>query len=192
MVFAWFAVKGIFRESCGEHAETIWLAHKARLASMEQWVVNGRLAYRSADKGGSAFFFWSQEGNRFTIRLSGPLVSHPLVVAGDQHKATMRITGGAVETATTADELVARSLGWTVPLGGLTYWVRGLPAPGIPVRMHLRRDGFLDTLDQSGWHIVYSDYQRAGEWTLPRRIVLQRARVSVRLAVDRWQGSRME
>src|SRR6202000_1342771 len=71
-------------------------------------------------------------------------------------------------------DLEAR-LGFDPPLGSLRYWIIGVPDPGSPpkepVDPHQQR---LQSLQQNGWQIDYTDYMPNGSNWLPSRLTVQR------------------
>ncbi len=64
------------------------------------------------------------------INLSGSLNIGSVVIIGQPNKVTLQRGNEAPISATTAEELMQRQLGWTLPIPSLWYWARGLPAPG--------------------------------------------------------------
>jgi outer membrane lipoprotein LolB len=71
-------------------------------------------------------------------------------------------------------------LGWTLPLGNLVWWIRGLPAPDEPYRF--ADDG---SLTQQGWTIRFvSDADVPSPY--PKRVDMQRDRLTLRLLPQNW------
>ncbi|MBA2689199.1 MAG: hypothetical protein H0U63_00150, partial [Burkholderiales bacterium] len=73
-----------------------------------------------------------------------------------------------------------------VPVSGLNYWLVGRAAPNSRSDENFRPDGLLESLEQDGWLIRYTDYMQSGGMQLPRRLVLGQGDLEIRVAVDRW------
>jgi len=166
--------------------EKLWLVRQSRLALLDQWLASGRIAFHARGRGGSASFLWRQDQERYNIHLSGPLGTKAVDIQGDGRMATLIIAGKPGEAGATPDQLIADMLGWKVPISGLRYWVRGLPAPGHKKNIKLNKLGQLTMLEQDGWHIDFNTYQRLGQQSLPKRMVLERSEATVRLVIDKW------
>ena len=54
--------------------------------------------------------------------------------------------------------LLEQTLGLRLPVTGLRYWVRGLPAPGPTALLQTDAAGRLTRLEQNGWVIEYPSY----------------------------------
>jgi outer membrane lipoprotein LolB len=166
--------------------ESLWLDRQSQLVFLDQWLASGRIAFHAHGRGGSASFLWRQERDRYNIHLSGPLGTKAVDIQGDGRSATLTIAGKSGEAGATPDQLIADMLGWKVPISGLRYWVRGLPAPRRKKNMKLNVLGQLTMLEQDGWHIDFNAYQELGQRSLPKRIVLERSEATVRLVIDEW------
>ena len=82
--------------------------------------------------------------------------------------------------ATDVESLTQDVLGWTLPLGNLVWWIRGLPAPDAPYQFSA--DG---SLAQQGWTIRFvSDADVPSLY--PKRVDMQRDRLTVRLLPQSW------
>ncbi len=182
-----------------------WRARVAKLAPLGTWDVRGRLALRTAHHGGEVSLRWVRDDSRYTIHLSGPL-GHGLVqLQQGPGGARLEDAHRHVYRAANAEVLLFETTGWHVPLDGLTYWIRGLPVPGIPHEQNLDGAGQLQYLQQLGWTIRFLAYARYGRYILPRDIELMRPApanatrttgahppgerlgpVEARLVIERW------
>lgn len=166
--------------------ESLWVDRQSQLAFLDHWLASGRIAFHAQGRGGSASFLWRQDQERYNIHLSGPLGTKAVDIQGNGRRAMLTIAGKSGEVGATPDQLLADMLGWKVPISGLRYWVRGLPAPDRRKSMKLNALGQLTMLEQDGWHIDFNAYQELGQRSLPKRIVLERSEATVRLVIDEW------
>lgn len=162
-----------------------WIAHHAELAAVTGFRLSGRLSSDAAT--GSARLSWSQNGERFSARASGPFGSGALALSGTAQRVQIR-SGDDTLTSEQPERWMQQELGWTLPIAGLRYWALGIPRPGAPASYRFNADGQLAELAQAGWRVVYTDYVREHDATLPSRIHLHGPESSILLRVDAWQA----
>lgn len=113
--------------------------------------------------GGSAFYGWSQDGERFAIDLTGALGVGATQIRYDGKTATL--TSDEVSlSADNPNDLLFKATGWHAPIDKLPHWVMGKPA-----------DNDTDSVFDDGGKLTQS---KNGDWTatftyqnnLPNRI----------------------
>jgi outer membrane lipoprotein LolB len=73
-------------------------------------------------------------------------------------------------------------------LGGLAWWVVGLPRPNADYQALPDAEGRLGELEQDGWRILFSRYEHHAGQQLPGKLAAQRGdELDVRLVVDSWE-----
>lgn len=93
----------------------------------------------------------------------------------------------------TAEALLEDAVGWSLPISGLEFWVRGLPQPREDYRHRLDAKGRAASIRQDGWNIDYLEYfDQADAPSLPRRLRLANESVTLRLVIERWQAAQTE
>jgi len=136
---------------------------------------------------------WREAAGHYRLNLAGPLGQGALQIIGTVGGvAHLQTANGRQYAARDADALVLSATGWQLPVTGLRYWIRGIPAPGGKASMALDDHGRLARLQQSGWDITYSRYQSAAGRDWPSRMHLETADISVTLIVDQWTISPLE
>lgn len=162
-----------------------WQAHQAELATLDVWSIQGRVATGQL-LGWTGNLSWRQRGERFDVRLSGPLGAGGFRASGTLERVTIRTSDGTFQTKH-PQRLVQRTLGWQFPLRPLRYWARGVPAPGDYASISVNAHGRLIGLKQNGWQVSYLEYAtQSGRPALPRRIVLANGETRIRLVIARW------
>ncbi len=151
------------------------------------WAAQGRLAIRRGDEGLNAGFRWRQMPDAYDIQLSGPFGQGGVRILGNENGVTLETADGRRDGAADPERLMARHLGWSLPVSGLRYWVRGEAEPGQPARWQRDDRGRPRRLHQSGWDIYYLAYRTWGVDELPRVVRLERSDLEVRLVIDRWE-----
>ncbi len=134
---------------------------------------------------GSANIRWRQAGEQFDLRLWGPFGAGTAIIHGDA--SAIRFERDGLERVGDPAEILSHELGWSVPVGALSYWVRGLPAPMHAATAFALRDGRLAHVEQAGWSIDIDRYQQQsdGGW-LPARLIARQADVRFTLVVQSW------
>ncbi|MBH03040.1 MAG: outer membrane lipoprotein LolB [Xanthomonadales bacterium] len=166
---------------------TAWQAHRAELADLTTWSLQGRVATGQL-LGWTGNLSWRERGEHFDVRLAGPLGAGGMRAQGTLDQVTIDTDKGEHLVTRQPDVLVERTLGWSFPLAPLRYWVRGLPAPGDYARISVGEDGRLQSITQDGWRVSYQAYTTpiGAPSALPRKIVLDNDETRIRLVVDRW------
>lgn len=167
-------------------AQRLWVARQPLLAQRQTWSIAGRLALQTERQGWHIAFRWKQQGGFYHIVLSDPLGQTAAELQGNPQGVTLLMADGRSVTAADPDQLLARQLGWPVPIQGLYYWVRGLPVPDAPETHGLDREGRLLWLKQSGWDISYRRYGDSAGLALPTKVFLDNDRLKVRVVIDNW------
>lgn len=168
------------------------VAHQQTLQAIDQWQLIGKLGIRTAHDSGSASLKWSQDQQDYQINLSGPLGQKSMIITGKPGKVSLEEAGQKTLSATSAEALIKKTSGWTLPVAQLAYWVRGVPAPRQKItRLQTNHLGLIDQLEQGGWLISYSNYRHWDvddkQLTMPQKIVAQYRDVRLILAIRDWQ-----
>ena len=138
--------------------ENAWLAQRHNLDRLQSWTIAGRLGIQTESEGWHISFRWRQEAESYHIDLSAPLGQQSAALQGDSQGVTLVLADGRRVAAADPEDLLARQLGWRVPIKGLRYWVKGLPAPDAAEVHGLDERGRLLWLEQAGWRISYRRY----------------------------------
>lgn len=167
--------------------EQIWLAHQAQVLSQDQWTLSGRVGISNEVESWQANLLWRQQGEHFEATMIGPLGQGTVRLTGVPGAARMDLPDGKVVLGASANELLARQLGWQVPADALPFWVRGVPEPGSAApELTLNDQARLAKLEQGDWRIEYRRYGTAAGVDLPTKVFLENDTWRVRVAVDEW------
>lgn len=153
-----------------------------------QFKLDGRLSVKTETQNFSGSLAWLRAGHEETLLLSGPLGQGAAEIRRQGGVVVLKGADGSVVTEESDALLMERALGLRLPLDGLVYWLSALPRPRVEFRAAAGEDGHLASLDQDGWHIEYSRYQRRGDRWLPGRIFASRGELEFRLVVDAWEA----
>jgi len=173
-------------------ARTAFLERAAALEAVRYWRFVGRLTLELPTESWSGQLNWRTENVRQVIDLSGPMGrgGGRLVLGG--YQAVLITREGDRYEAGDADELMALVAGREIPVGGLDYWVRGMPRPGVGFDLRAEADGQPRRLVQDGWEIVYGVFEDAAPVAMPMSVELQREDMRIRLIIQRWQLTQVD
>lgn len=80
-------------------------------------------------QGGSAFYAWGQENERFAIELIGALGIGKTNIEYDGQTATLVSEKTGTLTADNPETLLQKATGWQAPISQMPYWISGRSAP---------------------------------------------------------------
>lgn len=179
---------GLTRGTRRPPAPAPWQARQRRLGSLERWDLSGRISVIQGEEGWHGSVRWRQTPGGYSIDLVGPLGQGRIAIDGDAQRVRLRTADGRELTATDADVLLAEVTGLAVPISGLLYWIRGLPAPTPPsADLVGDEEGRLTQLQQGGWSIDFNRYTEIDDLQLPARINARQDGLQVKLAINAWE-----
>jgi outer membrane lipoprotein LolB len=165
-----------------------WDAHSALLQSLASWDLRGSVAVNSEQENWDARLSWRQQGDTYQLRFLAPLGQGAAILEGNADSVTIRAADGSTRSAADPETLLRETTGVTLPLQGLRYWIRGLPAPdSIPRRQQLDAAGRLAELEQNGWQIEYARYLETNSPALPAKLVLRNGDYRIKIVVSAWE-----
>lgn len=165
-----------------------WAQQLDAVSRLQTFTIQGRLS--SAELGARGDYRWQQrDDGLFSLRVSGPLGAGATEFTGDEYGVTVRSRSGT-ETTPDPENWIYQRYGWTLPISGLRWWARGLPAPHLKTRqLSLDGRGRLALLQQGDWTLHYPEYQDVDGLALPRRIEASNGSVKLLLLLDSWTTS---
>ena len=86
-------------------------------------------AENSGSQGGSAFYAWGQEEDRFAIELIGALGIGKTNIEYNGQTATLISEKTGTLTANDPETLLQKATGWQAPISQMPYWISGRSAP---------------------------------------------------------------
>lgn len=161
---------------------------------MDSWDIHARAALRLKGEAYNIGISWERDAERFMLLLEAPFGQGVFRIdgaAGGPYR--LRLPDGQVFTNATPEALLEDVIGWSLPLSGLEYWIRGIPQPDSDFSRRIDRGGRARSISQDRWAIVYLDYfSEQLDPQLPRRIKLSRDELILKLVIERWQQSEAE
>lgn len=160
--------------------------HQASLQAVEQFEIHGRIGVQTNPRGFSGSLQWQHDAAHDEIMLFSPLGSQVAEISASPDGVVLLTSAGEKYQAADAAALTQKTLGWSLPLRGLTDWVIGRPAPGPVEDVHWDAAGRITALRQDGWNIEYVEYTAADGLKLPSRISMKSPQLNLKLIIERW------
>jgi outer membrane lipoprotein LolB len=153
-----------------------------------QWQAEGKIAVSAKNYQESGSFDWKNTGDNYSIRFFGPMGLGSAWLIKTGKTVTFESEKDGKRSADSAEQLMAKALGWQIPITELQHWIKGVAAPQAPVQQQLTDpQGDLIQLQQLGWQIEYSQYQQINGWRLPGKLIARRDPVKVVMVIKHWQ-----
>jgi outer membrane lipoprotein LolB len=130
------------------------------------FAVSGKAVVRTPQGNQRLHFRWQEQQGQYDVLVWGAFGVGKTRLLGTQERLQV-IQGNQPPVTGPAAELMARYLGWAVPLSAFSDWLQGRPAASLPVQDPPQRDdqGRLMSLKQQDWSVVFAEYgQVNGQW----------------------------
>jgi len=169
-----------------------WQQQQLLHQQLQSWVINGRISIQTEYDGGQADFTWQQHNlTDYNIRLIAPMGAGTTLIKGRADGVSLTTSSGDEMHDTNVDKLMQRLNGWRLPVSGLQYWVRGLPAPSSAFEItQWKESGFPEVMLQDGWRIEFKKYKAYGNYHLAGKLFINRQKadeeVDVRVIIRHW------
>ena len=102
---------------------------------LDNFTINGKIGVTMPDsnnsntQGGSAFYAWGQQNDRFAIELIGALGIGKTNIEYNGQTATLVSEKTGTLTADNPETLLLKATGWQAPISQMPYWISGRSAP---------------------------------------------------------------
>lgn len=169
-------------------AQKLRTQHLQQLASIEQFSMQGRIGVQTNGKGFSGSLQWQHTNTEDNIDLYSPLGSQVASIKKTPDQVTLTDSSGKRFSAADAETLTQETLGWKLPLTGLSEWSIGRPTQSTIQSSSWNEQGLLTNLDQDGWKIEYDNYAQQGAYMLPGKIFLKSDQLNLKLLVEKWNS----
>jgi outer membrane lipoprotein LolB len=161
---------------------------EALLAPRTHWALSAHIAVSNGKDGGSGELEWRQDGDRFEFVVHAPVTGKTWKLSGDARRAVLEGLETQPLEGSDAERLLRDRLGWHVPLGELTAWIRGMRASGESAMIDYDEQARPALLAQAGWKVEYRDWFSDSDPPLPRKVFASQGQYRVRVAIQHWDS----
>jgi outer membrane lipoprotein LolB len=163
--------------------------HFATLANIKAFSLKGRLGVVTQKQGFSGGIEWQHQASADNIDIFSPVGGKVANIAKNASGVTLTSQNGHAIKANDAETLTETTLGFRLPLSGLSDWAIGRPTASKIEASSWDEQGRLLTLKQDGWDISYENYLETNGIFLPNKILLKSEKVNLKLLVEKWVGA---
>ncbi|MGN6668080.1 MAG: lipoprotein insertase outer membrane protein LolB [Trinickia sp.] len=163
------------------------------LSTQTMHAYHGRFSVRYIDQYGKprdayGNFDWEQQGDTVTLQLLNPFGQTLAIVTSSPASATLEVPNRQPVTAENVNDLMERTLGFSLPIEGLRYWLESSPAPTSHAKTIVdpTHSSRVKEIDQEGWTIQYLAYADAPATGVKRvDLTRQDPSLDIKLVLDR-------
>ncbi len=168
-------------------APEVHARHLQRLAAIDAFELSGRIGVVTEQKGFSGKLRWTHAPDGDLLAFYSPIGSQVAEIVGNAGGVVLTTSDRKTYVADDAETLLAQTMGWSLPLRGLTDWALGRPTSGPYEDVRWDAQGRITRLRQDGWDIEFPAYQNVDGTELPARIMLKSRRLDLKLLVEQWR-----
>lgn len=147
------------------------------------WTLQGRIGIQAGEQSLSGNIQWRHRSGNDELLMTSPLGQGVARIVRDAHGVLLEMPNQPPRRALDAESLTRDALGYELPVGGLVWWVQGRPDPQRAAEAQHAAAGHLTRLRQDGWVIDYLQYAADAR---PRKLVVARDGLEIRLVADQW------
>lgn len=151
------------------------------------WTLQGRIGVQAGEQSLSGQIHWQHRVETDEVLLTSPLGQGVARIVRNGKGVSLEVPNQPTRRAPDAESLTREALGYTLPVAGLAWWMQARPDPGGAFEATRDSAGRLAQLKQHGWVIDYLQYD-ADMPARPRKLVVTREGLQIRLVADRWQA----
>ncbi|PCI60310.1 MAG: outer membrane lipoprotein LolB [Methylophilaceae bacterium] len=161
--------------------------HMEQIANIQQFSLRGRLGVIAKPKNFSARLTWQHTQETDSIDVYSPLGGKVAHIAKTPDSITLTDNNKKNTVARDAETLTEKTLGFKLPLSGLSHWALGRPVDkGLVNAVTWDENGRISTLQQNGWLIQYKNYVAKDAYFLPKKVILKNDRITLKLLIEKW------
>jgi outer membrane lipoprotein LolB len=149
------------------------------------WILQARIGILNGEQSVSGQIRWQHRVDGDDLMVISPLGQGVARIVRDAQGVALEVPNQPTRWARDADSLTQEALGYALPVAGLAWWVQALPDPARPFEAARDAAGRLARLKQDGWTINYLQYTADAR---PRKLVVTREALEIRLVADSWQA----
>jgi outer membrane lipoprotein LolB len=165
-----------------------WATTKQDIHAQTHWSLIGKIGIRTPyDSLTIAINDWTQEDDNFEINLSSTFFGlGASTLQGNSQFVTLSESGELPVRSEHPNNLMQTALGFPLPIIYLSYWVKGLPVPGLFAKIQFNEQGLPLTIRQDKWSLHLSNYHLEHGIPLPGKIKLEQNDTRIILAIKKW------
>lgn len=152
-----------------------------------RWTLQGRIGVQAGEQSLSGQIHWQHREQTDEVLMTSPLGQGVARIVRDREGVTLEMPNQPTRRAADSESLTREALGYSLPVAGLAWWIQAQPHPSSAFEATRDVTGRLAQLKQDGWVIDYLQFSSNAP-ALPRKLVVAREGLEIRLMADKWQA----
>ncbi|MDJ0832161.1 MAG: lipoprotein insertase outer membrane protein LolB [Gammaproteobacteria bacterium] len=170
-----------------------WSQRQQQLAGLDAWSIRGRVALYLDDDVYNLGLGWTRQQQDNRIKLEASLGQGLVLLEKNGHEVKLTTSEGETFYGSNAQQVLWQSTGWSIPIEGLVYWIKGINHPDSAYLPLIDHQGRATSLQQDDWQINFLEYRDArleqfNNPALPRKMYMKREKVALKILIDQWQA----
>jgi outer membrane lipoprotein LolB len=165
-------------------------AHQLSLMQQNNWLIKGKLGFKSPEKKQSANLRWQQTQQDYQLNMTSIIGTSLLKMKGDKNGVTLMTDDKTYEDSDPS-HLIWRVTGWQIPVEKLRFWIKGQHQKNDKVLTS--EQGWVKQLQPicnncQNWLINYDNYKLVNKIWLPHKVVLHNSLNNSQLLIriNKW------
>ena len=151
-----------------------------------RWTLQGRIGVQAGEQSLSGQIHWQHREQTDEVLMTSPLGQGVARIVRDSEGVALEMPNQPTRRAADAESLTREALGYALPVAGLAWWIQASADPRSAFEATRDGAGRLTQLKQDGWVIDYLQYAPDAP-ARPRRMVVAREGLEIRLVADSWR-----
>ena len=186
------ACSSIGEKPLSQQSQVDWVQYQLEAGRINQWDLRARAAIFVDDDVHNIGLSWQRDEDDFVMILEAPFGQGVIRIESSNDTdlpIKLSLPDGQVVYGQDAETTLQSVVGWSIPVNGLVFWIKGLPQKSDSFSHHLNGDGRLESLLQNGWRINFLEYFDFGDPAkgLPRKLYLKHERLALKIVIEHWQ-----
>ena len=176
-----------------DESHELWQQRQQQFAAINRWDIRGRVALYINDEVHNLGLSWSRKSTHSILKLEAPLSQGMVKLETTDTGVTLTTVEGDSYSGDNAEEKLRHVTGWSIPVQGLTSWIKGINHNSSDYSPDIDASGRALSILQDDWRINYLNY---GETQLaaynypelPQKIYMKHANLALKIIIDQWQN----
>ncbi len=163
----------------------------AQLAKLQQWRVQGKIAFFEKANRNSATLTWQVDDKSKTqqLNLTSYLGINVLQLDSSDNNHKIQVDGKTYQ-GRNLEALIHSLTGFTLPTQALTFWLKGIPyqeSDSIIYQAETRLpQSLISHYNNQLWQVNYSNYQQIDDYSLATKFSIKKDDLLIKIAINKW------
>ena len=171
-----------------------WQAQQIKLGGVYQWDLYARATVTLPGEAYNIGLQWKYKPEQYLLLIDAPFGQGVIRIEKTTSETyRLQLPDGRLLVNSSPEALLNDVIGWSIPISGLEYWIRGMPRPGSEYSHRLNNKGLAREISQDEWVVTYIDrFETNQQVSLPRRLRLAHDSVTMKLVIERWKKTEID